>query len=122
MSFTICALISSTSDLTGRSTLLQERSLARMLSPTRHLIVPFLHCPVVSAKSIYFDASTANQRYRLDLQQDDADQVRYMLTSEAMSLEWPVPLPAGSDQSRVSPSHEDPNDEHPEDALPTLPH
>ena len=39
-----------------------------------------------------------------------------------MSLEWPVALPAGSDQSCLSSSHEDPNDEYPEDALPTLPH
>ena len=35
-----------------------------------------------------------------------------------MSLGWSVALPAGSDQSSSSSSHEDPNDEHPEDALP----
>ena len=39
-----------------------------------------------------------------------------------MSLEWPVALPAGPDQSCLSSSHEDPNDEHPEGALPRLPH
>ena len=39
-----------------------------------------------------------------------------------MSLEWPVAPPAGSDQSSVSPSHEDPYGGHPEDALPTHPH
>ena len=39
-----------------------------------------------------------------------------------MSLEWPVGPPAGSDQSSLSPSHEDLNDEHPEDALPARPH
>ena len=38
---------------------------------------------MVSAKSIYIDAGTANQRYRFDLLQDVADQVRYMLTSGA---------------------------------------
>ena len=27
----------------------------------------FLHCPMISAKSIFFDACTANQRYRFDL-------------------------------------------------------
>ena len=66
---------------TGRSTLLWERFSVRMRSPTRHLVVPVLHCPVASAKSIYIDAGTANQRSRFDLPQDDADQVRYMLTS-----------------------------------------
>ena len=39
-----------------------------------------------------------------------------------MSLEWPIALPAESDQSSLSPSHEDPNDGHPEDTLPALPH
>ena len=39
-----------------------------------------------------------------------------------MSLEWPVALPAGSDLFSLSSSHEDPNDEHPEEALPTPPH
>ena len=39
-----------------------------------------------------------------------------------MSLEWPVALPAGPDQSCLPSSHEDPNDEHPEGALPSLPH
>ena len=39
-----------------------------------------------------------------------------------LSLEWPVAPPAGSDQSSLSPSHEDPNDEHPDDALPAPPH
>ena len=39
-----------------------------------------------------------------------------------MSLEWLVALPAGSDQSSVSLSHEDPNDRHPGDALPTHQH
>ena len=38
-----------------------------------------------------------------------------------MSLEWPIALPAESDQSSLSPSHEDPNDGHPEDTLPALP-
>ena len=38
------------------------------------------------------------------------------------AFKWPVAPPAGSDHSSVSLSHEDPNDEHPEDALPTLPH
>ena len=37
-----------------------------------------------------------------------------------MSLEWPVALPAESDQFSPSSSHEDPNDEHPEGALPAL--
>ena len=37
-----------------------------------------------------------------------------------MSLEWRVAVPAGSDQSCLSSSHEDLNDEHPEDALPIL--
>ena len=110
---TICALFGSLPDLTGCSTLLQERSPVRMRSPTRHFIVPFPHCPMVSAKSTNIDAGTANHRYRFDLLQDVADQVRHMLTSGT---------PAGSDQSCLSSSHEDPNDEHPEDALPTLPH
>ena len=35
---------------------------------------------------------------------------------------WPVALPAGSDQSSLSSSHEDLHDEHPEDALPAPPH
>ena len=39
-----------------------------------------------------------------------------------MSLEWPVAPPAESDQSCPSFSHEDPNDEHPEGALPAPPH
>ena len=39
-----------------------------------------------------------------------------------MSLEWPVALLAGSDQSSPSSSHVDPNDEHPEGALPIPPH
>ena len=39
-----------------------------------------------------------------------------------MPLEWPVAPPEGSHQSGHSPSHEDPNDEHPQDALPALPH
>ena len=43
------------------------------------------------------------------------------LQVEPMSLEWPVAPPAGSDQSSLSSSHEDPNDEHLEDALPVLP-
>ena len=39
-----------------------------------------------------------------------------------MSLEWPVALPAGSDHSNLSYSHEDLHDEHPGDTLPALPH
>ena len=39
-----------------------------------------------------------------------------------MSLEWPVAPTGGSDQSSLSPSHEDHNGEHLEGALPTLPH
>ena len=39
-----------------------------------------------------------------------------------MSLEWPVALPAESDQYRPPSSHEDPVGEHPGDALPTFPH
>ena len=37
-----------------------------------------------------------------------------------MSLEWPIAPPAES-KSSLSPSHEDPNDGHPEDTLPALP-
>ena len=115
MGFTICAVFGSMPDLTGRSTLLWERSSVRIWSPTRHLIIPFLHRPVASAKSICIDAGTANQRYRFYLLQDVAYQVRPVAS---MSLEWPVALPAGSDQSSLSPSHEDPDDKLPEDALP----
>ena len=39
-----------------------------------------------------------------------------------MSLVWPVVLPAESGQSSPSSSHEDPNDEHLESALPAPPH
>ena len=39
-----------------------------------------------------------------------------------VSLEWPVALPAESDQSSLSLSHEDPNDGHPENTFPALPH
>ena len=39
-----------------------------------------------------------------------------------MSLEWPVDPIAGSDQSSPSSSHEDPNDEHQEGALPASSH
>ena len=39
-----------------------------------------------------------------------------------MSLECPVALPAGSDQTGLSPSHEDLQDEHPGDAFPAPPH
>ena len=39
-----------------------------------------------------------------------------------MSLEWPLALPAESDQSSPSSSHKKPNDEHPEGALPAPPH
>ena len=38
------------------------------------------------------------------------------------SLEWPPAPPAGSDQSSLSPSQEDPNDGHLEDALLASPH
>ena len=44
------------------------------------------------------------------------------LPVEPMSLEWPVALPAGSDQYSPSSSHEDPGGEHPGDALPASPH
>ena len=44
------------------------------------------------------------------------------LQVDPMSLEWPVAPPAGSDQCSLSPSHEDPNDEHLEDALSAPPH
>ena len=83
MGFTICTLFGSMPDLTRLSALLKERSSVRMRSPARHLVVPSLHCHVASAKSIYIDAGTANQRYRSDLLQDVADQVRYMLASGA---------------------------------------
>ena len=39
-----------------------------------------------------------------------------------MSFEWPVALPAGSDQYGPSSSHEDLPEENPEDALPSPPH
>ena len=69
MGFRICALSGSLPDLTGRSTVHQERSPALMRSPARHFIAPFLHRPLASAESIYIDAGTANQRYRFDLLQ-----------------------------------------------------
>ena len=47
-------------------------------------------------KSTYIDAGTANQRYRFDLLQDVADQVRYMLTSGAL-----VPWVAGGSTCRI---------------------
>ena len=39
-----------------------------------------------------------------------------------MSVEWQVALLAGSDPYSPSPSHEDPDVEHPGDALPVSPH
>ena len=36
------------------------------------------------------------------------------LQVEPMSLEWPVALPVESEQSSLSPAHEDPNDENPD--------
>ena len=62
--FTICALSGSMPGPSGRSTLQKERFSVRMRSPARHLVVPFLHCPLASAKSICIDAGTANQRYQ----------------------------------------------------------
>ena len=44
------------------------------------------------------------------------------LQVEPMSLEWPVALNAGSDQSSPSSSHGELQDEHPKDALPAPPH
>ena len=86
----------------------------------RYHVVPLLHCPVASADPIHFGAGdSASQEYRFDLLQDVADQGHHMLTSGAsMSLEWPVAPIAGSDQSSPASSHEDPNDEHPDGALP----
>ena len=59
---------------------------------------------MASSKSVHIDKGTANQRYRFDLLQDVADQVRYMLTSGAH-----VTLVAGGS-------------EHPEGALPVSSH
>ena len=85
--------------------------------------MPLVHCPMASAEPIHIGAGgSANKGYRFDLLQDVADQVRYMLTSGPMSLEWPVAPPAGSDQSNLSSSHEDLHDKHSGDALPAPPH
>ena len=49
-------------------------------------IVPFLCCPMASAKSSLFDAGTANQRYRFDLLHDVADQGRRPLCGRRLHL------------------------------------
>ena len=56
MGSSICALFGSQLDFTGRSTLLQERSSVRMWSPARHLVVPFLYCPMAPEQPIHFGA------------------------------------------------------------------
>ena len=95
----------------------ERRAPREILSAARYFGVP-LHCrPEGSAKSIHIDTGTANQRHRCDWLQDVVGRVRHMLTSG-----FCVDLFAGSDQSSFSSSHQDPHDEHPEGALPTLPH
>ena len=101
-------------DLTGRSTLLQERSLVRKRSPSRHLVVPFLHCLVASAKSIHIDAGKQTNDIDLTCYKTLPTKSVTCLQVEPMSLEFLVAPPEGSHQSSLSTSHEDPNDEHPE--------
>ena len=54
--------------------------------------------------------------------QDVADQVITCFQEGPISLEWPVALPAGSDQYSPSSSHEDSNGEPLGDAIPAFPH
>ena len=76
-----------------------------MRSPARYPVVPFLLCPLDSA--IDFTCYTTLPT-----------KATTCLHVGPMSLEWLVALPAESDQSSPSSSHEDSNDEHREGALP----
>ena len=80
MGFTFCALSGSILDLAVRNAMLQGKSSVQMRPPARYLVVLLRNRPMASAKSIHIDTGTADQRYRLDLPQDVADQVRHMFT------------------------------------------
>ena len=83
-----------------------------------HHVVPLFCCPVTSLEKIRIVAGdSASQGYQFDLLQDAADQVRHMLTSGPISLEWPTALLAGSNKSSSSFSHGDLLDEQRGDAL-----
>ena len=75
-----------------------------MRSFARHLVVPLLCRPVYWAQSMHIDAGTAKPTM-----------------SSAHVHQVAGGSPEGSDQSSLSSSDEDPCNEHPEGALPTLP-
>ena len=92
-------------------------SLARCLTYTMSCLF-FAALWLHRSESVLFVAGdSASQGYQFDLLQDAADQVRHMLTSGPISLEWPTALLARSDQSSPSFSHEDLLDEQRGDAL-----
>ena len=116
--YAICALSGSMPDLTRLSASLQGGFSVRLRSPARHLVVPLLYRPVVWARS----QSTVTQVQ----QTNDIDVACYRSLSTKfvtclqvgpMSFLRPEAPPGGSDQSSLSPSQEDPNDGHLEDAL-----
>ena len=124
MSSTPCVIFDSQHNRACCYALLQGGSSIWMQSPVWQPVEPLLYCPLASAEPIYIGAGeSVSEGYRPDLLQDVPDQPPHAYKWRPCPCigQW-IRLQDLINPASLSLSCEDPNDEHPEDALPALPH